>query len=194
MLVAMVKLGNAVKCLIDHLFERNKVRTNSLLGKLENEILGLIEEFACFESGFVTLPDDARAQLNERSNKGLLLHDVGVVLDVRRRWNNVDQLGQVLHTANTFEFPLLPELLSQGHQIADFVLIKELGHALENDPVRLVVKVLRAQDFKRLQEGFPVKEHRSQRCLLGFNTVWRNAINAQKPTPRRQFLPGELSP
>ena len=75
----------------------------ALLAHLEDSLLRVVEQLLGRGAALERLGDDRRGGLDQAAQQRLLLHDLRVVLDVRRRRHRVDQLADVFLAARRIE-------------------------------------------------------------------------------------------
>jgi hypothetical protein len=92
---------------------------------------------------------------------------------VDRRRRHVGQLRQVRPTADLLEVLAPLERLRHGDEVDGLAPLEQLEHGLEDAAMRLPVEVLRAEEFRDLDDRLAVDEDRAEHRLLGLQAMGR---------------------
>ena len=154
---------------------------------LEDALLGTVQQGVHVLRSLVGGLDDLGARLDQAPPQRLVAHDAAVVLDVRGRGHDVEQVGDVVGAARGLEVAGPHQLFAQHHRVHDVAPLDDLRHRAEDPAVRIAVESGVVQQLDCLQCGVGVEQHGSEDGLFGllaprslpaaagFSRGWRRA-------------------
>ncbi len=148
----------------------------ALLAHLEDPLLRVVEQLFGGGATLESLGDDRRRRLDESPKERLLLHDLGVILDVGRRGHGVDQLTDVFLAAGRIELAAAIELVRERDGIDDFAALRDRDHRAEDPAMPLVVEHRVVDVLTGTENGIRVHEHGRDHRLLGLRSAGRSAV------------------
>ena len=107
------------------------------------------------------------AQLEEPAFERLPLHDLEVILDVRRGWHVVEQLADILPAADRREIALALELVGERYGINDRAGAVQSQHRPEDPAVGFSVEHRLVDEFHGAHDRIGGEEHGTERRALG---------------------------
>ncbi len=125
------------KALLDQIAHRHEAGLDPIVGDREDRALGLVEDQVGVLVGLVGVRQDLVRREDQAAQRELLLHDAGVVLDVGRARDAVDERGDVGRAADFVELAGALELLLQRHEIDRRAALGQIDHPLEDAAVRV---------------------------------------------------------
>ena len=159
---------------------------SALLAHLEDPLLRVVEQLLGRRAPLEGLRDDRGGGLDEAAQERLLLHDLRVVLDVRRGGDRVDQLADVLLAAGRIELAAPRELVAEGDGIDDFGALRDGDHRAEDPPMALVVEHRVVDMLTGAQNRVRVHEHRRDHRLLCLGGAGGGAVAERVTRLRRR--------
>ena len=159
-------------------FADGKVPPNALaLGYIEDELLRLIHNLVGILVCIVTERDRIRGGSDQFTKQTFLLHNLCVILRVRRCGCFVQQRGYIHHTAGTVELSAPAQKIGQCNNVNGGGPAVEFEKGFKNNPVLFAVKILFRQyiygDFNR----FLVKQHAAETCPFCFKVLRRKFVS-----------------
>ncbi len=140
-------------------------------------MLGLVEHAVHVGPGAVGAVQDLRGRPDEVPQNGLLLDDPGVMADVGRRGDVVDELREVHGAADGVELLLVPQVIAQRDEVDGLVAVGELQDAREDLAVGVAVEVGTRHDLQHRVQGGVLEEDSPEDGLLGLQVLGRHFEN-----------------
>jgi hypothetical protein len=127
------------------------VQAYELLGKLENFSLRLAQDRLRFLFLFKALRNSRLRALDELTQDILIMHNADIRRDIELLRKTIHEGGQVIRAARLFQQSALVEIIAQGYQVNNGVLLCSANplHGLKNSSMRGVVEALGAKALER---------------------------------------------
>jgi hypothetical protein len=106
-----------VKQLFDDLLDLHELRRRPALGDVENRPLSEVEGILHLEIVAESESDDRCAGVDQPAHGRGALDNPGVILDVNRRWHDVDEGRQIGESADLIELIAPSELVGEGEHV-----------------------------------------------------------------------------
>ena len=151
----------------EELLDAREALARALLRDLEDLRLGDVQQLVGCLAATERLGDDLGRDLDQPSEKRLLLDDASVVLDVRRRRHRVDEEADVILAARPFQIAAPLQLVGQGERIDDAAALRDREHTAEQPPMTLGVEHRVVDDLHGAHDRVLVDEHGGEHGLLG---------------------------
>ena len=135
-----------------------------LLGQIHDLLDGAL-------SLVVDVPDDVGCRGDKPPEQRLVADDSGVVLDVGRGRDSVEQLGKVGGPTSRFELTRVLELFIQRDHVDDIPALEEAHHASEESAVGLPMEHGVVDDLDRFRHRVVVDQHTAEDRDLGLQRV-----------------------
>ena len=145
----------------DQLLDAHELFGTPRLRHLENAMLGVVEDFARGAVSLVDVLDDAGRRLDQTPHHRLVPDDLRVIVDVRRRGDDVDQRRDVFHAAGPVEIAAAAQLVAQRDGIDDVAAFGQRQHRPEQQAMALLVEHRVVQDLRGLERRVLVEQHRA---------------------------------
>ena len=113
-LALLVEPFDRLKAGFNQVFYRVKRRADPVFGDFEDGALGLVDEFIHIAGVGVTLADDFRGPIDQLSEDPLFFDDFGVIGNIGRGRNAVDEGIQVFNPPDILQIPAGLERLRRG--------------------------------------------------------------------------------
>ena len=175
-LLLLEQLLDLRQALVDDLPHRHEALPGAVLRNREDRLLGFVEDRVGVVLGVPGPRRDGLARVNQRAQRGLLLDDAGVVLDVGRPRHAVDQAGDVGRAAHVVELAGLRQRFLERDGVDGPALFAERDHLVEDAPVAEPEEILRAHDLRRVVERLVVDQNRAKHGALGFEVVRQRTL------------------
>jgi hypothetical protein len=173
---------------VDEVADLDEPRAEPVFGDLEDRPLRFVQQIVGVLLGVVRPDQDLVGRLDQATQRGFLLDDLGVVLDVGRPRHAVRQRRDVGRAAHFLQFAGSRELILDGDEIDRFVPVDQLDDDVEQPPVRIPEEVLGVDDLGGLVEDRVVDEDGAENALLGFEIMGQGAVgHGQEPYPTSNF-------
>jgi len=137
-------------------------------------VLGLVEHTVHVGPRAVGAVQDLRGRPDEAAQDGLLLDDPGVVADVGRRGDVVDELGEVHGAAHGVELLLVPQVIAQRDEVDGLVAVGEFQDTPEDLAVGVTVEVGARHDLQHRVERAVLEQDPPEDGLLGLQVLGRH--------------------
>ena len=105
--------------------------------------------------------------VDQAAPERLFLHDLRVVLDVRRRGDCVQQDADVLATARRLQGTLAFQFLGERDRVHHRPVLVQRQRRLEDPPVALAVEHRLVHELDGARDGFGVEQHGREHGHLG---------------------------
>ena len=109
---------------------------------------------------------DARARLNEATERSPLRDDFGIEPRVGSRRNRIDQIGEVRGSTDLLEVALLTQRIGDRHEVGRLPATVKVDDRLVNEFVRGAVKVVAAELLDDVGDRILRQHHAAQNALL----------------------------
>src|SRR5690606_10278816 len=162
---------------VDQVAHLHEAGPHAVLGNLEDGPFGLVEQDVGVLLGVVGAREHLGGRLDEPPQRGSLLDDARVVLDVGGTRHAVGQAADVGRPAHVVELARSRQLVLQRDQVDRQAPLRQADHLVEDPPVRVAEEVLGVDDLGRLVEGVVVDQDGAENALLGFEVVRQRAIH-----------------
>ena len=176
----------AVGDLLDRLVDRGHQRLDRLEagpelppGDLEDLLLDVFQDLLRRVLALVAARHDLVGDLDQAAQRRLLLHDLGVVLDVGRARQPVGQARHVGGPPDALELVGALEGVHERHEVDRAGVVHQVAHPPEDPPVALEIEVLRAHDLQRRVDRLVVEQDRAQDGALRLEVVRKGFLQAE---------------
>ena len=170
-LLLLEQLLDLRQALVDDLPHRDEALLGPVLRDREDRLLGFVEDRVGVVLRVPGPRGDGLARMNQRAQRGLLLDDAGVVLDVGGPGHAVHQARDVGGAAHVLELAGLRQRLLERDGVDGPALLAKRDHLVEDAPVAEPEEILRAHDLRRVVERLVVDQDRAEHGALGFEIV-----------------------
>ena len=113
----LVELRDPLEALGEERADVREVAADPLLGEVEDDLLGPVDELGRLADSAPAEPRDLLARLDEPAERRGLLDDPRVVVDVRRRRDERRELGDPRAAADLLELAALLELVRERDRV-----------------------------------------------------------------------------
>ncbi len=139
----------------------------TVLGELEDALLGAIDDLFGFVGVVDGLGDGELRDVDESAQQRLVAHDADVVLDAGAVGNAVDERRQVGDAADRFDLFAAIELLGERDHVNRAAGVLQIAHAGEDAAMRVEREVV-GLEFGGLIVEQAVEQDRAEDGALGF--------------------------
>ena len=175
-LLLLEQLLDLRQALFDDLPHRDEALLGAVLRDREDRLLGFVEDRVGVVLGVPGPRRDGLARVNQRAQRGLLLDDPGVVLDVGGSRHAVHQARDVGRPAHVVELAGLRQRFLERDGVDGPALLAKRDHLVEDAPVAEPEEILRAHDLRRVVERLVVDQDRAKHGALGFEVVRQRTL------------------
>ena len=151
---------------------------DALVGDIEEELLGFLDNGVEVIWGVVAQGRDAHRGIDELAQHGLPVDDVCMVRPVGHRKAVVAEFDDVCPPAHGVELSARLEPVCEGELVDGAGAVVEIFHSLEDLLVGRAVELLCGELHHRLFGDFWRKHHRSEDRLLGVDVLGHHALEA----------------
>ncbi len=161
----------------EELLDAHEAFRPATLIDLEDLVLGFIQQLGGWRGGLEGLRNNRCGNFDQASSERLLANDLGVVLDVCRGGNRVDEKSDVILAAARLEGPSALQLLGERERIYYITALRQRDHRAKDSPVALAIEHRVIEEFRRAQNCVGIHEHRRQHRLLRvFGVRWPSIL------------------
>ena len=114
--------------------------------------------------------------MNELAQDRFFAHDPGVVLDVRRRGHEADQVGQIRCAADRFDADLAAQRVGQRDQVDGLAGLEHVEHDLEDPAMGILIEIIGRQELDDLVDGIVLDQDGAEHHLFGLDVLGRKLL------------------
>jgi hypothetical protein len=170
----LVQVHDPLEALLQQPFDVAEVTRDPLLGEIEDDLLGAVDEVCGLAGPVLPEPCDLGSRTDEPAKCRHLPHDPRVVSSVRGRGDERGELMDAGAAAHLLELPALLERVDEGNGVDWLPLLVQRKAGTEDDPVALAVEVGRREDLGDRPDRARRDQHRAQHRLLGLEVLRRD--------------------
>lgn len=170
-MVALVKLVDALESVFEDRLDRHEILFDIFLRNPEESLLSFVEDFLDIFGFVVAHFEDVAGCADESAEHGFFLDDFGIVDDIGRRRDGVDERCQVAGAADPIESTLFFESVGDAQDVQRLAILIEFEHDLVDVVVGVFVEVSRLEEVGDLDDGVFVQHQRTEHRLLGLGIV-----------------------
>ena len=169
---------NALHAVHQDIINRCKIRLFLTVGNFQDAAFGCIQQRADIIVGLVAHSRNFGRNTHKLAQNRLFSNNLRMVLNVSCRQHNIRQTGDVGNAANILQLVVTLENFCHSNHIYCFILIVKLQHSTKDNTMRLAVKVICRQQFRRLSDSLFVNQHSTEHSLLRFYILrWHSFFN-----------------
>ncbi len=176
-----VQVVETVVRIVEQRLERAEAGVDALLADGEQLRLGPVDRLLDLGRILVADAGDAAGGTDEVPQHGLAFDDPGVLRCVDGGRRLVAQARQVGPAAHGFEVLAALERLRHGDDVDRLAALEQVEDRGIDAAVGLTVEILGPQELGDLDDGIAVDEDGAENGLLGFETLWRKAVDHVSP-------------
>ncbi len=170
-----VQGGDALEALFQQLLDVAELRGDAALRKLEDDLLGTVDENLRLARAFPTELGDLLSGDDEAAEGRHLVDDARVVRRICRRWHERCQLVHPHAPADGLELATFLELVDEGDRVDRLAFRIEREARAIDLRVALPVEVGGIEDLAHRSDRTRGEQHRPENRLLGLEVLgWRN--------------------
>ena len=163
---------NALHAVHQNIINRRKIILFLAVGNLQDTAFRSIQQRTDIIIGLIAHSRNFGRNTHKLAQNRLFGNNLRMVFDVGRRQHHVRQTGDVGNAANVLQLVVTLEDFCHSNHIYCFILIIKLQHSAKNNTMRLAVKVICRQQFRRLGDSLFINQHSTEHSLLGFYILW----------------------
>ena len=144
------------------LIDRREISRFFPVGDFQYLTFGTVDDIFHIITGLIAHGSDLRRYGNQLPQDRFFLDDAGMIRYVGRRRHGIGQRGNISDAAHILQLTVALQDLRYRDHIHSFVFIIKLQHSVENNAVRLTVKISIPQDLHDLGDSLFFDQHRAQ--------------------------------
>src|SRR5215210_6297027 len=168
-----VEVHDPLEALLQQQLDMREVARDALLGEVEDDLLGAVDEVRGLAGAVLPQARDLGAGADETAERRHFAHDPRVVRRVRRRGNERRQLVDAGPAADLLELAALLERVDERDRVDGLALLVEGEAGAEDGAVALAVEVLGREDLGHGADRARREQHRAQHRLLRLEVLRR---------------------
>lgn len=162
---------DTVERFLEHVGDGQGLAAAAILENREDALLGLAENLAGVGGRVVGAVLDVDAGVNERAQHRLVRDDFRVVLRMGRRGHLPADFSEVSRAADRLVDVGLLQALDEQHQVDLLPRVVHVEQVLVDDPIRVVVKVGRANDERHFVEHVGQQQDAAEHGPFGLDVL-----------------------
>ena len=176
----LVELGDPLEALLEQRLDVGEVGGDALLGELEDDLLGPVDEVERLAGALLPEARDLRAGADEAAQRRHLGHDAGVVGGVRSCRHERGELGDPGPAADVVELAPLVQLVDQRDRVDRLALRIEPERGAVDERVAAAVEVAGVDYLADGADRARREQHRPEDGLLRLEVLrWDDGIRGR---------------
>ena len=163
---------NALHAIHQNIINRCKISLFLAVGNLQDAAFRRIQQRTDIIVGLVAHSRNFGRNTHKLAQNRFFSNNLRMVLNVSCRQHNIRQTGDVGNAADILQLVVTLEDFCHSNHIYCFILIIKLQHSAKNNTMRLAVKIICRQQFRRLGDSLFINQHSTEHSLLGFYILW----------------------
>ena len=153
------------------LFDADQTAAHAIFGQLENRRFRAVQNRVGILIGIERLLLNGVRAVRQASQNRLLLHDAGVVLDIRDSRHAIHELREIRRAARRIEFAAAMQILGERDQIDGLLRFSEGHHPLEDAAMLVEEEIVGAKLLHRRVQHVVVEQNSAENAAFGFQIV-----------------------
>ncbi len=157
---------------IQDILDGSELVLDECLCNREEGFLRLFEEIGRLRDFIESCLSDLISGTDELAEDTLVLHNLGILIDIRTREDTRHEIIQEEVSTDTLEFLLIIDHFTDRDRIDRTIASIEIHDRRVDDAMRRIIEILSNEEARYLDDTILVEEDRAEHSTLSFDTMW----------------------